>query len=327
MIQYRLNRMKILIVDDNADIRSLMRAILESKGHTVVGEAEDGPAALKLFRATSPDVVLLDIIMPGMSGMEVLETIRRIDPAARVVMVTAVEQDDINKRLVLDGADGIIYKPFKQSDFDDSFRDVMQRKPPSSHTAGKGAIKRIVAGGLSRCMLKTSEATSWSWGLHGVDVIPGRAEDLAKLASSFGADTAGVQINVRGGSPFSAALLCREENIRFISGCFTQGELYRTGAIRNLEEGLFMEIGNIILNSLAGPLITALKMETLPSVPILVKGGPAAISASLTACMDNDEEFFIISAGLAMKREGSVARAGVLGVMPRTLVSKLEPEA
>ncbi|MEW5906750.1 MAG: response regulator [Elusimicrobiota bacterium] len=317
--------MKILIVDDNADIRSLMRAILESKGHTVVGEAEDGPGALKLFRESAPDIVLLDIIMPGMSGVEVLEAIRRIDPSARVVMVTAVEQDRVNRRLVLDGADGIIYKPFKQSDFDDSFNDVMLRKPPAAHAAEKGTIKRIVAGGLSRCMLKTSEATSWSWGLHGVEVMPGRAADLAKLAAGFGADPAAVQINVRDGSPFSVALICREDNIGFISGCLAQGPLYRTGSVRNLEESLFMEIGNIILNALAGPLITALKLEALPSVPILIKGGPAAISASLTACMEKDGNFRIISAGLAMKREGRIARAGVLGALPNALAARLEP--
>jgi hypothetical protein len=86
-----------------------------------------------------------------------------------------------------------------------------------------------------------------------------------------------------------------------------------------------MEVGNIILNALAGPLITALNTESLPSVPILVKGGPDSIAASLTACMDNDGEFLIVSAGLAMKREGSVARAGVLGVLPNGLAARLEP--
>lgn len=301
-----------------------MRAILESKGHTVVGEAGDGAAALKLFRETGPDIVLLDIIMPGMSGVEVLEAIRRIDPSARVVMVTAVEQDRVNRRLVLDGADGIIYKPFKQSDFDDSFRDVMQRKPPVSPGAGKGTIKRMVAGGLSRCMLKTSEATAWSWGLHGVEVIPGREADLARLASGFGAEAAAVQINVRDDFPFSAALVCHSKNIGFISGCFAQEPLYRTGPIGDLEERVFMEVGNIILNALVGPLITALNREVIPSVPILVKGGPGSISASLTACMDKDGDFRIISAGLAMKREGSVARAGVLGVLPNAMAARLE---
>jgi two-component system chemotaxis response regulator CheY len=317
--------MKILIVDDNADIRSLMRAILESKGHTVVGEAEDGPGALKLFRESAPDIVLLDIIMPGMSGVEVLEAIRRIDPSARVVMVTAVEQDRVNRRLVLDGADGIIYKPFKQSDFDDSFNDVMLRKPPAAPAAEKGTIKRMVAGGLSRCMLKTSEATSWSWGLHGVEVLPGRAADLVRLASGFGAEAAAVQINVRDASPFSAALVCHSRNIAFISGCFAQEPLYRTGAIGDLEERMFMEVGNIILNALAGPLITALNTEAIPSVPILVKGGPASIAASLTACMERDGDFRVISAGLAMKREGSVARAGVLCALPNELAARLEP--
>lgn len=116
--------MKVLIVDDNAGTRSMMSIILKRTGHEVVGEAGDGESAVKAFKELKPDVVLLDIIMPGKSGVEVLGEIRALDPAAKVIMVTAVEQDIINSELQGKGAAAIIYKPFSFDDFEKAFKKL-----------------------------------------------------------------------------------------------------------------------------------------------------------------------------------------------------------
>jgi two-component system chemotaxis response regulator CheY len=110
--------MKVLIVDDNAGTRSMIKIILERTGHKVVGEAGDGDSAIKAFSELRPEVVFLDIIMPGKSGIEVLVEIRKIDPVAKVVLVTAVEQDEVSKDLFSKGATAIIYKPFGFHDFE-----------------------------------------------------------------------------------------------------------------------------------------------------------------------------------------------------------------
>ena len=120
--------MKVLIVDDNADTRSMIRLILEKNGHTVAGEAEDGPSALKAFTELRPEVVFLDVIMPGRSGVAVLEDIRKIDPDAQVIMVTAIDQDEINRRLMLLGVAGIIYKPFRVDDFEKALNALPKRR-------------------------------------------------------------------------------------------------------------------------------------------------------------------------------------------------------
>ena len=86
--------MKILIADDNAGIREMLKLVLQSLGHEVVGEADNGEAAIKAFRELRPEVVMLDIIMPGKTGLAALDEIRALDPAAKVVMLTAVDQDD-----------------------------------------------------------------------------------------------------------------------------------------------------------------------------------------------------------------------------------------
>ncbi|OGR42674.1 MAG: hypothetical protein A2X35_01615 [Elusimicrobia bacterium GWA2_61_42] len=313
--------MKVLIVDDSAEIRSLIRIILEHNGHEVAGEAEDGPSALKAFAELRPDVVLLDIIMPGKSGVEVLEDIRKIDPLARVIMVTAVEQNEINRRLMLIGADGIIYKPFAAGDFEKAFHSFAQMKPAKSGKAG--AIKRLAAGGLSKCMLRANDATSGNWELCEVSVFSGKPADLAKLAA-FGRDAAAVQINIRNGPALSSAMIFRAEDIGLISGSLVKGPLYRTGGIKELEEGLMIEIGNIILNALMNPLVNALKRIAIPTVPMLIKGGPAAVAAGLSACLDLKQELRIISASLAMRREGHMARAGVVGLLPEELAAEIE---
>lgn len=313
--------MKILIVDDSADVRLLIRAILEHDGHTVVGEAEDGASALKAFAKLRPDVILLDIIMPGKSGLEVLQEIRETDTEVKVVMVTAVEQDGINRRLMLLGADGIIYKPFSSLDFEKAFHGFKPRKQESG--AGDDTITRLAAGGLSKCMLRTTEVSSWTWELCDVSVFPGKASDVAGQLN-FGKGAASVQVNIRNGASFVAAMVFRAEDSALISSCFVQGPLYDTGNVKDMEESLLLEIGNIILNALANPLINALKKIAIPSVPMLIKGGPGAVAASLNACLDPGQDLRIISAALAMRHEGRTARAVVLGILPEVMAAELE---
>lgn len=104
--------MKVLVVDDNVMTRDLIKDLLTEMGHQVVGEAENGDQAVKLFSEQRPELVLLDLIMPGKNGIEVLGELKAIDPAAKVMMVTAVQQDIITRELLEKGAAGILHKPF-----------------------------------------------------------------------------------------------------------------------------------------------------------------------------------------------------------------------
>ena len=104
--------MKVLIVDDNVMTRDLIRDLLTEMGHQVVGEAENGDDAVKAYTAQRPELVLLDLIMPGKNGLAVLAEIKSLDPAAKVVMVTAVEQDILSEQLIGKGAIGVLHKPF-----------------------------------------------------------------------------------------------------------------------------------------------------------------------------------------------------------------------
>ena len=109
--------MKVLLVDDNALTRYTIKSLLDRLGHEVVAEAEDGESAVRCFREFSPDVVFLDLIMPGRSGVDILADLRAVDPAARVVVITAVDQDEIDRRLSDKGVSAILRKPFSYDDF------------------------------------------------------------------------------------------------------------------------------------------------------------------------------------------------------------------
>ncbi len=103
----------ILIVDDLAFIKLLLRDLVEKAGFRVVGEASDGEEALQMFQDKRPDVVLLDITMPKMDGLTALKKILEIDPNANVIMCSALGQQRLIVQAIQMGAKDFIVKPFR----------------------------------------------------------------------------------------------------------------------------------------------------------------------------------------------------------------------
>lgn len=103
----------ILVVDDAKFMRRVLRRALSQGGYTNIIEAENGEEALKEYRRCRPDLVFLDITMPGKPGMDVLRDILEEDESARVIMCTAVGQDSIMTQAIKAGAYDYIIKPFE----------------------------------------------------------------------------------------------------------------------------------------------------------------------------------------------------------------------
>lgn len=101
---------KVLLVDDSGLARRSTRRVLEQAGYVVV-EAEDGLSALERFAVDKPDVVLLDLVMKGMYGLDVLARLREMDPSARVIVVSADVQTSSRELVQAGGAAGFITKP------------------------------------------------------------------------------------------------------------------------------------------------------------------------------------------------------------------------
>jgi two-component system chemotaxis response regulator CheY len=109
-----MNR-KILVVDDSALSRRTLRRILESAGYEVV-EAEDGMTALEVYFLEKPGLVLLDLVMKGMYGLDVLAKLREMDPKALVIVATADIQSSTRLMVNEAGALAFINKPFVPED-------------------------------------------------------------------------------------------------------------------------------------------------------------------------------------------------------------------
>lgn len=101
----------ILIVDDALIMRNILSTMLGHAGHEIVGEAANAGEALALFRKLKPDLVTMDILMEGRDGLTCLEDILEVDPAARVLMISAQGHGELERRARAAGAIGYVAKP------------------------------------------------------------------------------------------------------------------------------------------------------------------------------------------------------------------------
>lgn len=105
---------KALVVDDAAFMRMMLKGILAKGGHEVVGEAENGAIAVMKYKELKPDFVTMDITMPVMEGIEAVKHIKQSDPAARIIMCSAMGQQGMIVQAVQAGARDFIVKPFQE---------------------------------------------------------------------------------------------------------------------------------------------------------------------------------------------------------------------
>jgi len=105
---------RILIVDDAAFMRMMLKDILSKNGFEIVAETDNGAAAVGIYKQQKPDLVIMDITMPGMNGIEGLKAIRSVDPNANVIMCSAMGQQAMVMEAIQAGAKDFIVKPFQQ---------------------------------------------------------------------------------------------------------------------------------------------------------------------------------------------------------------------
>jgi two-component system chemotaxis response regulator CheY len=106
----------VLIVDDIAFVRKTLKQILSSHGYKIVGEAENGLQAVELYHETKPDLVTMDLVMPIQNGVEATRTIVRSFPDAKIVILSAMMQENLVTEAILAGAKDYIVKPFNTED-------------------------------------------------------------------------------------------------------------------------------------------------------------------------------------------------------------------
>jgi two-component system, chemotaxis family, chemotaxis protein CheY len=115
---------RVLVVDDSALSRRTIRQILEPAGYEVA-EAEDGLSALERYFLEKPDVVLLDLVMKGMYGLDVLTKLRELDADAKVVIVSADIQTSSHELVEAAGARAFVNKPFDRAEILNTLASVL----------------------------------------------------------------------------------------------------------------------------------------------------------------------------------------------------------
>ena len=119
-----MEKVRVLIIDDLAFMRTAIKTVVEEAGMEVAGEAENGKDGIFLYMKTKPDIVLLDIVMPVMDGVTALQRLIQADPAARIIMCSALGEQSLIVRAIQLGARDFVVKPFQPKRIVSAIRKV-----------------------------------------------------------------------------------------------------------------------------------------------------------------------------------------------------------
>ncbi len=105
---------RILIADDTQFMRTNLRIMFERHGMQVVGEADSGSKVIKMYEVLNPDIITMDITMPNLDGIEATKCIMKMNPNAKIIIVSALGQEGFVREAILAGAKNFIVKPFHE---------------------------------------------------------------------------------------------------------------------------------------------------------------------------------------------------------------------
>lgn len=141
--------MRVLLVDDHALFREGLMSLLRTRGIEVAGEASDGAEAVALARELAPDVILMDLTMPGMGGLEATRVITTEFPEIKIVMLTVSEADEDLFEAIRSGAHGYLVKSTPSTDFFELLEALDRGETPLSRGLAGKIVRYLASGGSS----------------------------------------------------------------------------------------------------------------------------------------------------------------------------------
>jgi len=139
-----IEEISILIVDDHSIVREGQRALIDTEpGMTLVGEATNGAEAIELARSLNPDVILMDLFMPGIGGIEAIEAIRAENPEARILVLTSFAEDEKVFTAVKAGALGYLLKDATPDELITAVRQVSRGEPAMNSTIANKLMREL----------------------------------------------------------------------------------------------------------------------------------------------------------------------------------------
>ena len=135
---------RVLLVDDHAIVREGLRILLSEESEIeVVGEASDGADSVKLAAALHPDVILMDLVMPGMDGIQAMQGIRAVSPSSRVLVLTSFSDDQRVRDAIQAGAIGYLLKDVLKADLLQAIRAAAQGQPTLHPEAQRHLMRQM----------------------------------------------------------------------------------------------------------------------------------------------------------------------------------------
>lgn len=192
---------RVAVVDDDPLVRAGLTMILGgAEDVEIVGEAADGVQAVEVARQTAPDVVLMDIRMPRMDGLEASAQLTRMEPAPKVIVLTTFDTDDYVARALREGAAGFLLKDTPPADLVDAVGKVVDGEPILSPSVTAQLIRQLSAEGDSELEARSRHARSLTEALSDrereVAVGIGRGQANAEIAAELYMSVATVKAHV-----------------------------------------------------------------------------------------------------------------------------------
>lgn len=170
--QYLIKKIRLVIAEDHTIIRDGLKALLSSHDEfQIVGEAEDGQVAIQCARELKPDLILLDISMPRMNGLEAIEEIKKHSPETRVLILTVHKLEKYVHACLKSGADGYVLKDATHADLVTAIKSVLKGKRYLSPEISEKVIDGYLEG-------KKSDETDSAW-----DKLTNREREILKLVA------------------------------------------------------------------------------------------------------------------------------------------------
>ncbi|UCF60838.1 MAG: response regulator transcription factor [Anaerolineaceae bacterium] len=135
---------RLLIADDHAIVREGLQALIDTEpGMELVGEAQDGVEVVEMARSLNPDVILLDLVMPRVDGLEAISDIKQADPEARILVLTSFDEDEKVFTAIKSGAQGYLLKDASPQELLRAIRDVHQGEPSIHPTIAHKLMREL----------------------------------------------------------------------------------------------------------------------------------------------------------------------------------------
>jgi two-component system, chemotaxis family, chemotaxis protein CheY len=270
---------KILIVDDSRLMRSIIRQALMAAGYEIAGEAANGKEGVDMFTHFKPDLVTMDLTMPGTQGMESLEQILKLDPKAKVIMVTALSQRLLEEDALKIGAKAMIGKPFEPEEL---ARLVSSLVGPSGADAGKPSamsveqvdhLKEVANIGVGNAAGRLADLIGRRCDMALPELATMPLGEIKKLVDLEGSLAVAMRVKLLGDMPGTMFVaLKREDAQRLARRLVENGVSPSDDEISMIVLSFMKKIGELLTRAFSDSLNTFLKTKTKYAMPDVVMG-------------------------------------------------------